>query len=159
MHTMRPILWSLHHIHGLNLHRLRQPNQHILLQALKRCTRLHPSYLFATIVIIMPTKLMNATFFTRISFVIIVRKKNIRKFFVLPSSQNISNSDYHDKIYQHHLLRLNQNPRHLTHPLKLSPLRVILVRMLKRRSIMSTRGRCFKPIPLKFKLYKMNLNH
>jgi hypothetical protein len=57
------------------------------------------------------------------------------------------------------LLHLNQNPRHLTHPLKLSPRRVIPVRMLRRRNIMLTRRRCFKPMPFKFKLYKMNLNN
>jgi hypothetical protein len=28
------------------------------------------------------------------------------------------------------------------------------VRMLRRRSTMLTRGRCFKPMPFKFKLYK-----
>jgi len=52
-----------------------------------------------------------------------------------------------------------QKPRHLSLPLKLSPTRVIPVRMLRRRSTMLTRGRCFKPMLLKFKLYKMNLNH
>jgi hypothetical protein len=40
-----------------------------------------------------------------------------------------------------------------------SPPRVIPVRMLKRRSTMLTRGSCFKPMPFKFKLCKMNSNH
>jgi hypothetical protein len=31
--------------------------------------------------------------------------------------------------------------------------------MLRRRSTMLTRGRCFKPMPFKFKLCKMNSNH
>jgi hypothetical protein len=48
---------------------------------------------------ILPTKLMSATFLSRISFVIILGKKDIRKLFVLPSSRNRSNSDYHGKIY------------------------------------------------------------
>jgi hypothetical protein len=47
----------------------------------------------------MPTKLMSATFFPKISFVIIVGKRDIRKLFVLPSSRNENNSDYHGKIY------------------------------------------------------------
>jgi hypothetical protein len=29
--------------------------------------------------------------------------------------------------------------------------------MLRRRSTMLTRGRCFKPMQFKFRLYKMNL--
>ncbi len=53
----------------------------------------------------------------------------------------------------------NQKPRHLNLPLRLSPPRIILVRMLRRRSTMLTRGRCFKPMPFKFKLCKMNSNH
>jgi hypothetical protein len=52
----------------------------------------------------------------------------------------------------------NQKPRHLSLPFKLSPPRIILVRMLRRRSTILTRGRCFKPMSLKFKLYKMNSN-
>ncbi len=32
---------------------------------------------------------------------IIMRKKDIMKIFVLPSSRNGSNSNYHNKIYQH----------------------------------------------------------
>ncbi len=43
MHTMKPILWGLHHVQGLNFHHLRQPDHHILLQGLKRCT--HPTFL------------------------------------------------------------------------------------------------------------------
>jgi hypothetical protein len=31
--------------------------------------------------------------------------------------------------------------------------------MLQRKNIMLTRRRCFKPMPLKFNLYKMNMNH
>jgi hypothetical protein len=47
---------------------------------------------------ILPTKLVSATFFPRISFVIIVGKKDIMKLFVLPSSQNKNNFDYHGTI-------------------------------------------------------------
>jgi hypothetical protein len=97
---------------------------------------------------------MNVTFILTISFVIIVGKKDIMKLFVLSSSRNKNNTNYHGKIYQHLLLPLNQKPRHLDLPLRLSPSRVILVKMVK--NIMLTRGRCFKPMPLKFKLYKMN---
>jgi hypothetical protein len=92
-------------------------------------------------------------------FVIIVGKRGIRKLFVLPSSRNGSNFDYHDKICQHLSSPLNHKPRHLSLPLELSSPRVILVRMLRRRSTMLMRGRCFKPMSLKFKLYKRNLNH
>ncbi len=123
----------------------------------KAVTWLHPSYLLITTVVILPIKLMSATFLPRMSFVIIVGKRDIRKLFVLPSSRNRSNFDYHGKIYQHLLLPPNQKPRHFSLPLKLSPPKVIPVRMLRRRSIMLTRGRCFKPILLK--LYKMNSNH
>jgi hypothetical protein len=84
--------------------------------------------------------------------VIIVGKRDIRKLFVLSSSRNGNNFDYYNKIYQHFLLPFNQKPRHLSPPLKLSPPRVILGRMLRRRNTMLTRGRCFKPMPLKFKL-------
>ncbi len=98
MHTMRLVLWSLHHVQGLSLHKLRQLNHHILLQGLKRCTRLHPSYLLTTTVAILPTKLVSATFLLKISFVIIVEKRDIRNLFVLPSSQSGSNSDYNGKI-------------------------------------------------------------
>jgi hypothetical protein len=136
-----------------------QPNHHILLQGLKRCTQLHPSYLLTTIVAILPIKLVSATFISKISFVIIVGKRDIMKLFVLPSSQNGSNFDYHDKIYQHLMLPRNQKPRQRCLPLKLCPPRVILVRMLRRRNTMLTRRRCFKPMPFKFKLYKMSSNH
>jgi hypothetical protein len=105
------------------------------------------------------TKLVSATSLLRISFVIIVGKRDIRKLSVLPSSRNGSNSDYHDKICQHLPLPFNQKPRHLSLQLRLSPQRVIPVRMLRRRSTMLTRGRCFKPMLLKFKLCKMNSNH
>ncbi len=159
MHTMRLVLWNLSHIQSLTLHQLRQPDHHILLQGLKECTRLHPSYLLATTVAILPTKLASATFIARISFVIIVGKKDIKKLFVLPSSWNGSNFDYHGKIYQHLPLPLNQNPKHLNLPLELSPPKVNPVRMLRRRSTMLTRGRCFKPMPFKFKLCKINSNH
>jgi hypothetical protein len=108
---------------------------------------------------ILPTKLVNATFLLRISFVIIVGKKDIKKLFVLASFWNESNSAYHDKIYQHLLLPLNQKSRHLNLLLKISPPKVIPIRMLRRRSIMLTKGRCFKPMPLKFKLCKINSNH
>ncbi len=108
---------------------------------------------------ILPTKLMSATFLPRISFVITMGKRDIRKLSVLPSSRNKNNSDYHDKICQHLSLPFNQKLRHLNLPLGLSPPRVIPVRMLRRRSTMLTRGRCFKPMPLKFKLCKMNSNH
>jgi hypothetical protein len=102
---------------------------------------------------------MNATFLLRISFVIIAGKRDIRKLFVLPNSRNGNNFDYHDKICQHLLLPLNQKLRHLNLPLTLSPPKVIPIRMLRRRSTMLTRGRCFKPMPLKFKLYEINWNH
>ncbi len=134
-------------------------DHHILLQGLKRCTRLHLSYLLVIIVAILPTKLVNAKFLPRISFVIIVGKKDIRKLSILPSSRNRSNSDYHGKICQHLPLTLNKKPRHLSLPLRLCPPRVIPIRMLRRRSTMLTRGRCFKPMQFKFKLYKMNSNH
>jgi hypothetical protein len=159
MHTMRPVLWGLHHVQGLNLHQLHQLNHHILLQGLKRCTRLHPSYLLATTVAIMPIKLMSATFLPRISFVIIVGKTDIRNLSVLPSSESGSNSDYNDKICQHLPLSLNQKSRHLSLPLKLCPPRVIRTRMLRRRSKMLIRGRCFKPMQFKFRFDKMNSNH
>jgi hypothetical protein len=90
---------------------------------------------------------------------IIVGKRDIKKLFVLLSSQNRSNSNYHGKIYQHLPLPLHQKPKNLNLPLKLSPPRVIPIRMLRRRSTMLTRGRCFKPMLLKVKFYKMNLNH
>jgi hypothetical protein len=159
MHTMKPVLWGLHHIQGLKLHQLRQLDHHILLQGLKWCTQLHPSYFLVTIVVIMPTKLVSATFLSRISFVIIMGKTNIMKLFILPSSKNGSNSNYRGKIYQHFPLPLDQKPKHLNLPLRLSPPRVILVRMLRKRNRMLTRRRCFKPMLLKFKLCKMNSNH
>ncbi len=154
MHTMRPILWGLHHVSSLSLHQLHQPDHHILLQGLKRCTQLHPSHLLTTTMAILPTKLMNATFLPRISFVIIVGKMDIKKLFILLSSRNGSNSNYHGKIYQHLPLPLNQKWRHLNLPLKLSSPKVIPVIML-RRNTMLTQGRCFKPMSL----YKMNSNH
>jgi hypothetical protein len=43
-----------YHVQGLNLHQLHQPNHHIFLQGLKRCTRLHPSYLLETTMAILP---------------------------------------------------------------------------------------------------------
>jgi hypothetical protein len=109
-------------------------------------------------VAILPTKLMSATFLLKISFVIIVEKKDIRNLSVLPSSQSGSNSDYNGKICQHLPLYLTQKPRHLSLPLRLCPPKVIPTRML-RRNTMLTRGRCFKPMQFKFKLYKMNSNH
>jgi hypothetical protein len=102
---------------------------------------------------------VSATFLLKISFVIIVGKRDIKKLFILPSYQNGNNSDYHGKICQRVLLPLNQKPKHLNLPLRLSPPRVIPIRMLRRRCTMLTRGKCFKPMPLKFKLYKMNSNH
>jgi hypothetical protein len=102
---------------------------------------------------------MNATFLPRISFVIIVGKRDTRKLFILPSSHNGNNFDYHGKICQHLPLPLNQKSKHFNLPFRLLPLRVIPVRMLRRKSKMLIRGRCFKPMPLKFKLSKMNLNH
>ncbi len=79
-------LWGLHHFQGLSLHQLRQPDHHILLQELKWCTRLHPSYLLVTIMAILPIKLVSATFLLRNSFVIIVGKRDWRapKFLVWP---------------------------------------------------------------------------
>jgi len=103
---------------------------------------------------ILPIKLMSATFLPRISFVIIVGKKDIRKLSVLPSSQNGSNSNYHNKICQHLSMSLNQKPRHISLPLRLCPPKVIPIRMLRKRSTMLTRGRCFKPMQFKFRLIK-----
>jgi hypothetical protein len=94
---------------------------------------------------ILPTKLMSATFLPKISFVIIVRKRDIKKLFVLPSSRNGSNFDYHSKIYQHLLMSLNQKPKHLSLPFRLRPPRVIPIKMLKRKSTMLKRGRCSSP--------------
>jgi hypothetical protein len=85
---------------------------------------------------ILPIKLLCAAILPRISFVIIVGKRDIRKLFVLSNSRNGSNFDYHGKIYQHFPLALNQKPRHLSLPLNLSPPRVIPIRMLRRRSTM-----------------------
>jgi hypothetical protein len=92
---------------------------------------------------ILPTKLVSVTFLPRICFVIIVGKRDIKKLSVLPSSQNKSNFDYRDKICQHLLLPLNKKPRHLSLALRLCPPRVIPIRMLRRRSTMLTRRRCF----------------
>jgi len=102
---------------------------------------------------------MSVTFLPKISFEIIVGKRDIRKLFVLPSSRNEKNFDYHGKICQHFPLSLNQKPRHLSLPLRLSPSRVIPIKMLRRMSTMLTRRRCFKPMSFKFKFYKMNSNH
>jgi hypothetical protein len=138
---------------------LRQLDHHILLQGLKWWIRLHPSYLLAITMAILPTKLVSVTFLSKISFVIIVGKRDIRKIYVLPSSRNRSNFEYHSKIYQHLPLSFNQKPKHFNLPLRLCPPRVIPIRMLRRRSTMLTRGRCFKPMQFKFRLYKMNSNH
>ncbi len=159
MHTMKPVLWSLDHVQGFNLHQLCQPDHYIIFQGLKQCTRLHPSYLFITTITILLTKLVNATFIMRISFVIIVGKRDIKKLFILPSSWNGSNFNYHGKICQHLPLPFNQKPRHISLPLRLPPPRVIPLRMLKRKNTMLTRGRCFKPMPFKFKLYEIKSNH
>ncbi len=159
MHTMKPVLWGLHHNQGLSLHWLCQPDHHILLQGLKWCTRLHPSYLLVTNLTILPTKLVSATFLPKIFFVIITGKKDIKKLFVLPSSRNGNNFDYHGKICHHRALPFNQKPRHFSLPFRLSPPKVTPIRMLRRGSTMLTKGRCFKPMPLKFKLCKMNSNH
>jgi hypothetical protein len=110
-------------------------------------------------VAILPTKLVSATFLPKISFVIIVGKRDIRKLFVLPSSQSGSNFVYNGKICQHLPLSLNQKPRHLSLPFKLCPPRVLPIRMPRRRSTMLTKRRCFKPMQFKFRLYKMNWNH
>ncbi len=158
MHTMKPILWSLPHIQGLSLHQLHQPDHHILLQVLKWCIRLHPSYLLATTMAILPTKLVSATFLLRIYFMIIMGKRDIKKLSILPSFQNGSNCNYHDKICQNLPLPLNQKLRHLNLPLRFCPPRVIPVKILKRKNTMLTKGRCFKPMPFKFKLCKMNSN-
>jgi hypothetical protein len=110
-------------------------------------------------VIIMPLKLVSVTPLPIISFVIIVGKRDIRKLFGLPSFRNGSNFDYHDKIYQHLSLPFNQKPKHFSLPFMLFPLMVISVRMLIRKSKMLTKGMCFKPMPFKFNLCKMNSNH
>jgi hypothetical protein len=95
---------------------------------------------------ILPTKLMSVTFLPRISFVIIVGKRDIRNLSVLPSSHSRNNSDYNGKICQHLALSFNQKPRHLSLPLGICPPRVIPTRMLRKRSKMLIRGRCFKPM-------------
>jgi hypothetical protein len=110
-------------------------------------------------VAILPIKLVSATSLLKISFVIIMGKRDIKKLFVLRSSRNGNNSGYHDKICQYLPLPLNQKPRHLSLELRLSPPRVIPIRMLGRKNTMLTRGRCFKPMLLKFKLCRMNSNH
>jgi hypothetical protein len=88
---------------------------------------------------------MSATFLPRISFVIIVGKRDIKNLSVLPSSHSGSNSDYNNKICQHLPLSLNQKPRHLSLPLRLCPLRVIPTRMLRRRSKMLIRRGASSP--------------
>ncbi len=155
MHIMKLILSGLHHVQGFSFHQLHQLDHHILLQGLKRCIRLHLPYLLAIIMAILATKLVSATFLPRISFVIIVGKRDIRKLSILPSFRNESNSNYHGKIYQHLPFSLNQNPRNFNFSLKFFAPRVIPVRMIRRRSTMLTKRRCFKAMLLKFKLYKM----
>jgi len=150
---------NLHHVQGLSLHQLRQLDHHILFQGLKQCIQLHPFYLLTSTMAILPTKLVNATFLQSISFVIIVGKRDIRKLFILPSSRNGNNSNYHGKTFHHLPLPFNQKQRHFNLPLMFSPPRVIPIRMFKRKNTMLTRRRCFKPMPLKFKLYKRNSNH
>jgi hypothetical protein len=51
----------------------------------------------------------------------------------LPNSQNY---DYHDKIYKHLPMPLNQKSRHLSLPLKLSSPRVIPLRMFLKKNTM-----------------------
>ncbi len=75
---------------------------------------------------------------------IIVGKKDIRKLFVLLSSWNGNNFNYHGKICKHFSMPLNQKPKHFSLPLRLSPPRVILVRMLRRKNIMSTKREVFQ---------------
>jgi hypothetical protein len=89
--------------------------------------------------------------------VIIVGKKDIKKMFVLPSSWNGNNSNYHGKICQHLPLLVNQKPKHLSLPFKLSPTKGKSSKNVKKRSIMLTRERYVKPMPLKFKLCKNGL--
>jgi hypothetical protein len=103
-------------------------------------------------VAILPTKLVSVTFLPKIFFVIIVGKKDIKKLFVLPSFE------YNDKICQHLLLPLNQNPRHLSLPFMLSPPKVIPVRMLRRRNTMLTRGSASTHVA-QVKILPLNLNH
>ncbi len=156
MHIMRPILWGLHHVQGLSLHKLCQPDHHILLQGLKWCTWFHPSFLLATIVVILPTKLMSAPFLPKISFVIIMGKKDIKKLFVwqVPGMETTP-------ITIAKSTSIFRCPSTKTQglPLKLSPPKVIPIRMLRRKNTMLTKGRCFKPMLLKFKFCKMNSNH
>ncbi len=92
MQIMKLVLWGLHHVQGFNLHQLRQPDHHIFFQGLNRCIRLHPSYFLATTMAIMPTKLVNATFLPKISFVIIIEKRDIRKQFWLPRQNLLTSS-------------------------------------------------------------------
>jgi Ni,Fe-hydrogenase I cytochrome b subunit len=71
---------------------------------------LHPSYLLATIVAILATELVSATILPKISFVIIVGKRDIKKMFVLPSSRNgyIDDILVHSKGFLHHLAHLEE---------------------------------------------------
>jgi hypothetical protein len=58
---------------------------------------------------ILPTKLLSAKFLLRISFVIIVGKKDIKKMSILPRFQNGNNFNYHGKICQHLSLPLTKS--------------------------------------------------
>jgi hypothetical protein len=59
---------------------------------------------------ILPIKLVNATFLSRISFVIIMRNMDIRKLFILPSSRNgyIDDVLVHNKTFLQHLVHLKE---------------------------------------------------
>ncbi len=88
---------------------------------------------------------------------IITGKRDIRMRSILPSSLNGSNYNYHGKICQHLPLPLNQKPRHLSLPLRLCPPKVILVRMLRRRSTMLTIRRCFKAHAIQIQILQNEL--
>jgi hypothetical protein len=79
---------------------------------------------------------MSVTFFLRISFVIIVGKRDIMKLFILPSSRNEINFDYHGKICQHLSLPFNQKPRHLNLSLRLSPTKGNSSKNVKKKEVL-----------------------
>jgi hypothetical protein len=64
-------------------------------KAMHSATPILPSYNYYGI---LPTNLVSATFLSRISFVIIVGKRDIKKLFVSPNSRNENNFNYHGKI-------------------------------------------------------------
>jgi hypothetical protein len=91
--------------------------------------------------------------------VIIVEKREINKLFVLPSSRNKNNSNYHGKNMPASSATPQPKAKAPQPSIQAFPTKGNSSTMLRRRSTMLTRKRCFKPMLLKFKLYKMNSNH